>query len=262
MYLLRRVAYYLTSLLTFLQGVRNWPSLFRLLRRPDVPVTLTLRDGTRFAVCSLMDAWIVKETNLDRDYEVYGAPLQDGWNVVDIGAGLGDFTVYAARRLPHGRVFACEPAPGSVSLLERNLVLNAISNVQVLPYAVSARAGTLHLDVSGNEAVQYRTTGNTSGNGARITVQSLPLADVLAMLPRGVCDYLKMDCEGAEYDILLNLDDILMRKIKRVCLEYHLFVTQYSQVDLVDLFENRGWNVHLYPSKVRKDLGLLYAERQ
>ena len=261
MYRFRRIFYYLGSLFTLMRGVRNWSVLFRLGLHRSTGSILVLRDGTQYAVRSLMDAWIVKETNLDRDYERHGATIEDGWNVVDVGAGLGDFTVYAAQRTPHGRVFAYEPAPGSVSLLERNLALNAISNVQVFPHAVSARAGTLHLDVSGNEAVRYRTTGNSSDNGARITVQSVPLADVLAMLPRGVCDYLKMDCEGAEYDILLNLDDIVMRKIKRVCLEYHLFVTQYSQVDLVDFFENKGWYVHLYPSKVRKDLGFLYAER-
>jgi len=221
-----------------------------------------LRDGTRYALHSLLDAWIIKETNLDRNYEKYGAKIEDGWNVVDIGAALGDFTIFAARCTPHGRVFAYEPAPGSVALLERNLALNRVSNVQVFPYAVSAYAGTLTLDVSGNEAVQYRTAGDASTNGPRVTVQSVPLADALAMLPRGVCDFLKIDCEGAEYDILLNLDDTVMWKIKRICLEYHLFVTQYSQLDLMDFFEKRGWYVRLYPSKVRENLGFLYAERR
>ena len=119
MYFIRRVIYYLTSFVTLVRGVRNWPVLFRLRGQGGNGTQLELRDGTRFAVRSLMDAWIVKETNLDRDYEVHGATIQDGWIVVDIGAGLGDFTVFAARRTPHGRVFAYEPAPDSVALLER-----------------------------------------------------------------------------------------------------------------------------------------------
>ena len=90
-----------------------------------------------------MDAWIVKETNLDRDYEVHGTAIQDGWIVVDIGAGLGDFTVFAARRTPHGRVFAYEPAPDSVALLEQNLGLNGIRNVDVLLMPYPDRAGEL-----------------------------------------------------------------------------------------------------------------------
>src|SRR5512138_2123518 len=118
---LHRFAYYLRSVATLLGGVRNWPALLRLLGKGRGPVALTLRDGTRYRVDSLMGAWIVKETNLDRDYERYGTPIVDGWNVVDIGAGLGDFTIFAARRTPHGRVYAYEPAPDSIELLRQNL---------------------------------------------------------------------------------------------------------------------------------------------
>ena len=261
MYFIRRTLYYLTSLITIVRGVRNWPVLFQVAMRRGNETRLELRDGTQFMVRSLMDAWIIKETNLDKDYERYGITIQDGWNVVDIGAGLGDFTVFAARRTPHGQVFAYEPAPDSVALLERNLALNGITNVSVFPNAVSAYAGDLILDVSGNVAVQYRTVAGVSADDTQIAVQSVTLAGVLATLPRGMCDFLKMDCEGAEYDILLKLDDTVMRKIKRICLEYHLFVTAYSQDDLIELFKQKGWCVRVYPNRVRMELGFLYAER-
>ncbi len=261
MLLLRRLVYYLTSLATLLRGVRNWPVLFRLLGRPAAPVTLILRDGTQYAVRSLMDAWIVKETNLDRDYEVHGPAIQDGWNIVDIGAGMGDFTIFAARRAPHGRVFAFEPAPDSAALLEQNLQINAIRNVEVRPFAVANQAGTLSLDVSGGVAVQYRTVGAVGGAAGKITVRSVALADVLAGLPGGVCDFLKMDCEGAEYDMLLNLDDAAWGRIRRMCMEYHDGVTPYSHEDLVRHFQAKGWQVRVSPSRVRRELGFLYAEK-
>jgi FkbM family methyltransferase len=262
MYFIRRTLYYLTSLITIVREVRNWPVLFQVVMRGGHETRLELRDGTHFIVRSLMDAWIIKETNLDKDYERYSIPIQDGWNVVDIGAGLGDFTVFAARRTPHGQVFAYEPAPDSVALLERNLALNGITNVSVFPNAVSAYAGDLILDVSGNVAVQYRTVTGVSADDTQIAVQSVTMAGVLAMLPRGMCDFLKMDCEGAEYGILLDLDDTILRRVKRICLEYHLFVTQHSEKDLVELFERRGWYVRVFPNRVRKELGILYAERQ
>jgi FkbM family methyltransferase len=258
--LLRRLVYYVTSLATLRRGVSNWPVLLRLLRRPAAPVTLALRDGTHYAIRSLMDAWIVKETNLDRDYEAHGVPLQDGWAIVDIGAGLGDFTVFAARRAPHGRLFAYEPAPDSVVLLERNLQLNAIRNVEVHPVAVASQAGALTLDVSGGVAVQYRTVGANGAAAGRITVRSVALADVLAGLPGGACDFLKMDCEGAEYDLLLGLDDAALGRIRRVCLEYHEGVTPYSHTDLERRFQEKGWRVQVHPSRVQRELGFLYAE--
>ena len=259
MYPIRRVIYYLTSFVTLVRGVRNWPKLFGLRGQGGGETHLELRDGTQFTVRSLMDAWIVKETNLNRDYEVHGTAIQDGWMVVDIGAGLGDFTVFSARRTPHGRVFAYEPAPDSVALLNQNLKLNGIKNVEVFPYAVSSKNGELILDVSGGVAVQYRTVGDTSFERGKITVHSVALADVLAGLPGGACDFLKMDCEGAEYDMLLNLDDIALGRLRRVCLEYHEGVTSYSHTDLEEYFRSRGWSVRSDPSRVRRKLGFFYA---
>jgi FkbM family methyltransferase len=258
-YLIRRVIYYLTSCVTLVRKVRNWPVLLQLRKQGHNDGRLELQDGTRFVVRSLMDVWIVKETNLDRDYEVHGAMIQDGWSVVDIGAGLGDFTVFAAQRTPHGRVYAYEPAPDSVALLEQNIRLNRIGNVETYPYAVSDRAGTLTLDVSGGVAVQYRTVSASPAMAGKLTVRSLALADVLAALSGGVCDFLKMDCEGAEYAMLLNLDDASLRRIRRICLEYHEGVTPYSHRDLVRFFEARRWSVRVSPSQVQRELGFLYA---
>ncbi len=259
MYLIRRVLYYLVSLFTLVRGVRNWPALFRLRNRRGEMVILRLRDGTKCAVRSLLDAWIVKETNLDRAYERHGAVIQDGWNVVDIGAGLGDFALFAARRAPHGRVFAYEPAPDSVALLEQNLMLNGIRNVDVHRSAVSDKTCTVILDVSGGLPAQYRTVAGARTAGGQIAVQTLTLADVLAGLPGGICDFLKMDCEGAEYGILLNLDDDALARIRRICLEYHEWEAPFSHKDLVHLFERKGWRVRNSPSKVRRELGFLYA---
>ncbi len=259
MYFVQRIIYYMTSFVTLVRGVRNWPVLLQLRGQGGDETRLELRDGTQFAVRSLMDAWIVKETNLDRDYEVHGTAIQDGWTVVDIGAGLGDFTVFAARRTPHGRVVAYEPAPDSVALLEKNLGLNGIKNVDVHPFAVSGQDGELSLDVSGGVAVQYRTLEETNHGGGKITVRSVALADQLAGLPGGVCDFLKMDCEGAEYDMLLHLDEASLKRIRRICLEYHEFVTSYSHTDLEEHFLSLGWNVHTSPSRVRRELGFLYA---
>ena len=261
-YLLRRLAYYVVSVVVLLRGVRNWPILLALLRHSGVPRVVVLADGTKYAVRSLMDMWIIKETNLDRDYERFGVSIQDGWTIVDIGAGLGDFTVFAARRAPHGYVYAYEPAPDSVELLKENLSLNNITNVQVHQLAVSDKAGVLALDISHGVAVQYRTTriaiyGN---NSAHVTVQSISLAEVLEGLPGGSCDFLKIDVEGAEYEMLLSLGEGSLQRIRRICLEYHKGVTEYSPTDLEHFFVAHGWHVQVHPSAVRPELGFLYAE--
>lgn len=262
MYTIRRLLYYVRSLFTLLTGTRN-PGALVALARGKGPVVLRLADGSRYHVRTLMDAWIVKETVLDRDYEAHGAALQDGWTIVDIGAASGDFTVFAARRSPNGRVIAFEPAPDSVETMRKNVAENKLQNVEVRPVAVGAQAGELTLDVSGGVAVQYRTVAaRTAGvreiGPGRFAVQCVPLVEVLAGLP--AVDFLKIDVEGAEYDMLFSLDDASLRRVRRVCMEYHEGVTEYGRADLERFFQSKGWRVRVSPSQVRPELGFLYAE--
>ncbi len=66
-----------------------------------------------------MDVWSVKETFVDRFYERYGAPVGEGWTVMDIGGGIGDFSIFAAYDKPSNQIYAFEPYPGSFTLLRR-----------------------------------------------------------------------------------------------------------------------------------------------
>jgi FkbM family methyltransferase len=257
-----RWRYYLSSIPTLLRGVRNWPLLPALLFRwPLREPVLEVRalGGLRFRVRSFMDAWIIKETCLDRDYERLGASLQPDWTVVDIGAGLGDFTVYAARRCPRGMVHAYEPFPGSFALLQENLRLNGLSNVRAFPNAVGgAGAGPLSLYTTG-AAVQHRTAGAAAAEPA-IVVDSVTLAAVLAELPR--CDLLKLDVEGAEYEILFTAEAAALAKVRRLSLEVHDGVTAHTRADLARFLQERGFHVDVRPNPVHADLGFLYAARQ
>src|SRR5512140_603728 len=98
-----RLSYYLASLPVLLRGVKNWPSALAGIAAGK-SFLLELQDGLRLQVRGLMDVWIVKETCLDRQYERFAVPIQDGWSVLDIGAGLGDFAISVGRAHPHCRV--------------------------------------------------------------------------------------------------------------------------------------------------------------
>lgn len=255
--LIRRWAYYLRSIPTLLTGIVNWPTVIAVfLGLPAKrPFTVRLRrTNLCFSARSAMDVWIIKETCLDRDYERVSVPVQDGWKIVDIGAGLGDFTIDAARRNPHGLVHAYEPFPDSFELLQQNLRLNRIDNAQAFSEAVSDHAGTLQLEMSG-AAVQH-STARTGQAQACISVPAITLSQALARLNGAPCDLLKMDCEGAEYEILMNAASCWPR-VKRIVMEYHDGMTSFSHPDLVTFFEKRGFRVRCFPSRVHKNLGLM-----
>jgi len=206
-----------------------------------------------------MDVWIIKETCLDRDYESNATLIQDGWTVIDIGAGLGDFAISVAYGHPNCQVYAYEPFPESYRLLDENIKLNSISNVVVAPIAIGAQSGEMALFTTG-AAVQHTTT-NASSTAAAITIQGLSLDDVFEVNALSVCDFLKMDCEGGEFDILFNASEATLKKIRNICLEYHDGATEFSHTDLVDYLRQRGFQVRTSPNPVHNRLGFLYAHQ-
>jgi FkbM family methyltransferase len=260
--LFSRLLYYAESIGTLLVGVRNWPILLPAflgwpLRKP---YEIALRSGLRFRVREPMDVWSVKESCLDRFYEKASVPLRPDWTVVDIGGGLGDFTVFAAHRCPAGRIYAYEPFPSSFALLEENVRLNGIGNVRAFPLAVTGSRGeTLAIEELATP-LQNRTVGSSPGRGGAGAVRGTTLEDVFAENGLAVCDFLKIDCEGGEYEILFRCPPAVLARIRTICLEYHDGVTPHSHEDLVRFLEGNGFRVNLLPNRVHVELGYLHAE--
>jgi FkbM family methyltransferase len=201
--------------------------------------------------------WVIKETCLDRDYE-RGAALQDGWTIIDIGAGLGDFTAYAAQRSPNGRVLAFEPFPESFALLQQNVALNDLQNVEAQPCAIAEKPGALALNIGLGEAVQHSTT---QAGAHTIEVQAITLQQVFDEHGLDRCDFLKMDIEGGEYAILRGVDAALLKRVQRIALEYHDNTPTGSHDELVLLLQANGFHVQVRPNQVHDYLGYLYATR-
>lgn len=72
-------------------------------------------------------------------------------------------------------------------------------------------------------AVQHTTTvqGQPEGPIPYAEVQGLALDDVLAINGIERCDFLKMGCEGCEFEVLFGASPATLERISRICLEYH-----------------------------------------
>jgi len=209
-----------------------------------------------------MDVWSIKETFLDRFYEKFGFLIQPSWKIIDVGAGMGDYTLYAAMAQPSGHVFAFEPFPESFILMQENLQLNGITNVQAFDEAIGAETGELLLDLTGGEPLQFQSHHKIVEVEKSLYVKSLSLLDALTKLGLESCDLLKMDCEGAEYSILFTTPLSVLERIQRIVMEYHDNVTQYNHIDLARFLYERGFHIETFPNPVHSHLGYLRAIRK
>jgi FkbM family methyltransferase len=265
----KKWSYYATSVANLLQAARDPFSVVRLLGRiGGAESTVELRSGERFIIRSPMDLWMIKESVLDRQYEHPRAPLEDGFTVIDVGAGLGDFAISVARRFPASKVLAVEPFPPSRELLQRNIQLNSAKNVTVWPGALAGAQGTATMDLRGGEPTFHTTVElppslcRDDHSVSAIMVQITTLDELVSGAGFERVDLLKMDCEGAEFEVLFSTRSYTLSRVGRICVEYHDGWTEYHHLDLTEYLICEGFEVEVYPNPVRSDIGLIHAIRE
>ncbi len=261
---IQKYLYYFRSIFTMFLGIENFHQHIKifLARSKPHPTLIRLRDsGLQFHVRGAMDIWSIKEAFLDRFYEKFGARVGEGWTVIDIGAGIGEYTLFAAHGHPRNVVYAFEPFGESFAILKENLAWNGATNVQLFNEAIGANTGSLTLSTSLGEPLQFSTALPGTAEHA-ISVPAISLGDAFSRLELTHCDLVKLDCEGAEYEILFNAPDMILARIDHIVMEYHDGVTPYHHRQLAEYLQDKGFQVKLHPNPVHRHLGYLHAYRE
>lgn len=137
---------------------------------------------------------MLHQINSDRLYDPVLAN-KEGLVILDIGANIGLFSLYAADSA--NRIVAIEPTPGTVDILTKLTAGN--DKIKVLPVAVAGENGTvsfmLHNNSSTNNSI---VAGHEELGIERVTVPSKTLKTVLDEEGIEFVDFVKCDVEGAE----------------------------------------------------------------
>lgn len=171
-----------------------------------------------------------------------------------MGANVGVFSLFAARfaRL----VYALEPAASNYSRLIPSA--SRVQNVVPLNCACAARDGRASLDVSGSPVTFSLMTSSSAASRESVDVISLQTLVERYRIDR--CDYLKLDCEGAEFEIILETDSTLLNRVQRIVMEYHDHLSnRYSHVDLLAKLKLLGFRAFSY--NPNGSLGMIAAFR-
>lgn len=130
--------------------------------------------------------------------------IQPGYVVYDIGANVGYFTLLAAVLTGEkGQVYAFEPLPRNVEFLKKHISLNNLSNVEVIQAAVSDRSGEALFEFGASTAM-----GHLSETGD-LRIKLVSLDRMIANGDLITPDVIKIDVEGAEYDVLRGAKNLI-----------------------------------------------------
>jgi FkbM family methyltransferase len=163
--------------------------------------------------------YVAGELTVDT-YGLRRFPFCPGDCVVDIGGHIGLFAIWLAKRHPGLRIYSYEPHPGNRRLFDRNLSLNAVSNVTLYPEAVSGDNRLVSLGGSAINSGAASAHATTLKYGRVEGISSLTLDQIFARHNIERCRLLKIDCEGSEYEALN--DTAIWPRLEFLCGEFHL----------------------------------------
>lgn len=196
-----------------------------------------------------------KEIFFDETY-LRGFPpfvLKEGINhVIDIGANVGYFSLFMARRYPEAAILACEPMPNNLALLEKYCQELDSHNIFVMPKAVSGRDEMMSLYYDKRDA--FTTSASLmskAGETDMLEVEAVSLQSIFREKGIYQLDFLKLDCEGAEYDILFNAPIELLESIRMIALEYHQDTQNlYTPGELFQRLRSAGFRLKIEGTNV------------
>lgn len=160
--------------------------------------------------------------------------VRPGFTCVDVGANAGYYTVLMSRLVGStGRVLAMEPAPDFLARLRAHVELNELTNVAILPVGIGDRDGEWSLNVAGCTATMVdgivvrreppmdRPEAERAILAARVLkVPILRLDEALERAGIREIDFLKIDVDGFEQQVLSGAEQTFSRRRPIILLEY------------------------------------------
>lgn len=184
--------------------------------------------------------------------------------VLDIGANVGMFTARITAYTD--RIICYEPMRSNFAQLCKNT--RASTHITPVHAAVGATNGTTRMYAPCNTTLSGGYTQfpheSLHGKEAFEDVEMVSLDDVFARHSIDTCAVLKLDAEGAEYDILYNAHADTLARIRAICGEYHAVEEMQENTTISALsryLESHGFSVRIEPKKNSENHGLFFALR-
>ena len=171
------------------------------------------------------------------DYNFDSIDFKDGDVVIDIGGNIGMVSIYLAKKYPFLKIYAFEPVKQNYENFLKNIELNNINKdiIKVFNLAITKDRRDVILTSPFNNSGasniynNFRGSGNIISNND-ISIKSITFDDIFSNNNISKCKLLKIDCEGAEYEILYSANVENLKNCEYMRAEFH--GKKYKQKDL------------------------------
>lgn len=237
----------LRALINVVQTFENWQDFlldhFGLMKQKFY--ILRLRNGIAMKIRpKSSDIYIAREIWGENLYNPPGFELKPGCTIIDIGAHIGMFSTYASF-MTGGKssIYSLEPEKNNRSLLRENFAINSVKGVKIMPFGVASKAGAKRIffqdRANSGKVSLYSVHPYFQSSMARF----ITFAQLTGKYRIRKIDFLKLDCEGAEYEILFQCPKDLLRRIGRISMECHNFGKGREPAAMRRFLQNEGFDV-------------------
>jgi FkbM family methyltransferase len=202
------------------------------------------------------DLSVINEVFIEQEYKLGEDIIRSAVApIIDIGAHIGMFAIYARMLNPAVPIYAYEPDLVNFQLMKENIKMNHC------PKIIISNTGVW--DVGGERDFYEQPDSHNhsfvlSSEKSRLVVCTT-LEKIMAKQRIAQCGLLKIDAEGAEFPILLNLSSEIYTRINCLFLEYHEYRKEDDHRLLVQKLKNNNFKVQVFPSVYDRRMGIIIS---
>ena len=192
--------------------------LFKLIPAFKIPVTFQLKNGGKIKIYEFMTLYIYKEIFFDKCYD-FPSLIKDDPLILDIGANTGVFATRMKQLYKDSSIYCFEPFPTNFYQLQKNIKSSNFDNIKLHQSGVGGSTRNEKLFIHKKNIGGHSLSNILANSNNYIDIELIDINEVLKLSQGKKWDLVKMDCEGAEYEIIKCLTKESARIIKHIIFE-------------------------------------------
>jgi FkbM family methyltransferase len=228
-----KIAYYIYNNLI----VKNADLFYRIKKLLRFKVHKTTLYGKPIKCIDISAFYVMKKEIMEVEIYRFNSSVKNPY-ILDCGANIGLSVIYFKRLYPQAQITTFEADPDICKILAENVAAQGINDVTIVNKAVWNEETTLTFFKEGGDGGRIE-----EARDGRAAIK-VPTTRLKPYMDRDI-DFLKIDIEGAEYEVLKDISPDLSR-VKNIFVEYHSFVGQAQHLDeILAILSKAGFRYYI-----------------